>query len=98
MMKLVGGGNNADVHEDLRDMAKDLRYIATLIEQGKVNAVALVFTGTDKEEDERGMLDDGVCINWLCRGGSAYTVSGALSQLQHEIHHDITTSLEEDDD
>lgn len=97
-MKLVEGGiSSVDVHEDLRDLAKDLRYIASLIEKGEVNAVACIWTG--QNVDEKGIKHkDGTGVTWGCVGGNAYTLLGSVAQVQHEIHLSLTESLDEIED
>lgn len=87
-MKVVDGAlANIEVDAELRDLAKDLRYVATLIEKGEVNAVALAWTGDCKEGDKE--YQDGVGTTWTCVNGNAHALVGALSQIQFELQMEI---------
>ena len=87
VMKVVDGDFKAsvEVDEELREMAKDLRYVANLIEKGEANSIAIVWTGRPPE-GSGPHAGDGICISWSCIGGNLYTLAGGVSQLLHEIH------------
>lgn len=96
-MKVVDGAlANIEVDADLRDLAKDLRYVASLIEKGEVNAVALAWTGNCKEGEKE--FKDGVGTTWTCVGGNAHTLVGALSQIQFELQMEIFHEPLEDEE
>jgi len=96
-MKLVEGAlANVDVDPDLRDLAKDLRYVASLIEKGEVTGVALTWTGKQVQDGKE--YKDGVGLTWTLVGGSMFALSGGVSQLQFEIQNEIAGAMNEEDE
>lgn len=96
-MKLVEGSlANVDVDPDLRDLAKDLRFVASLIEKGEVSGVALTWVGKQIQDGKE--FKDGVGLTWTMVGGNMFALSGGVSQLQHEIQSEIAFGMNEEDE
>ena len=88
MISLVGGKDNGkdngkiDLPEDMRNLVKDLRFLANKVETGQMVGVAVAYI----DLDETGRTGMG---NTWAASAHTYALLGAVSQLTFEFQAEL---------